>query len=107
MLPCLIQDAARELWNVAVHLLGSPAARALVFVPLRATLQELTRAGVREELPLRVTMLATLFECFKDRCEWAAGLNAVDEAFQVVPQALQKRLWEFRVVFSSKVCMCA
>ncbi|GBG31291.1 Cilia- and flagella-associated protein 46 [Hondaea fermentalgiana] len=99
----LVLDAAKELWNVATTLVGSAGTRSILFEPLRAMLQCLAAVSEKSEMALRVSMYAALFECFKDTKDWKGGLKAVDEAFRIVPQSLQKRLWAARVIFNSKL----
>lgn len=99
----LVLDAAKELWNVATELVGSTGTRSILFRPLRAMLQYLLAVREKSDMALRVNMYAALFECYKDMKDWKGGLKVVDEAFSIIPQSLQKRLWAARVIFNSKL----
>ena len=42
-------------------------------------------------------------ECYYDNEDWKGGLKASDEAFQHIPASEQKPLWEYRMLFLSKL----
>ncbi|CAM9900537.1 unnamed protein product, partial [Sphacelaria rigidula] len=44
-----------------------------------------------------------LFECYADRLAWKEGLAAVSDAFQCVPPEFQRPLWQWRVLFLSRL----
>ncbi|CAK8992782.1 Cilia- and flagella-associated protein 46 (Tetratricopeptide repeat protein 40) [Durusdinium trenchii] len=99
----LVLDAARAMWNLAVELMGSAATRAILHKPMLSMVKFLATSGEKTDVALRVNMYASLFECFKDEQDWSGGLACVEHAFRFVPLELQKRLWEARVIFSSKL----
>ena len=101
--PALVLDAAHELWNVGIPFMGAAVTRRLLAQPVREVLFALANANESKDLSFRVRLYRLLFQCFSDKEDWAGGLAAVDEAFQQIPQSLQKSLWEARVVFSSKL----
>ena len=59
--------------------------------------------GEREGLAFRVQLFVLLFECYADRAAWDEGLRACNDAFAHVPTSLQRPLWQWRVVFMSKL----
>lgn len=52
---------------------------------------------------LQQHLFVLLFECLGDAERWADGLKAVNRAFSHVPATLQRPLWQYKVVFLSKL----
>ncbi len=102
-LPSLVADASAHVWNVALPLMDSPEGRQVLFSPLRQVLKQLALVCDRSNVVLQARLYCLLFECFNDAAKWEEGLQCVEEAFQIVPSSYQKPLWQFRVVFTSKM----
>ena len=94
---------AKQMWNCCVPFASSPLTRRLLQQPLRIVLTKLAEVGEQSDLKLRLRLYLVLLDCYKDAEDWKNGLDTVDEAFQYVPSALQKPLWNVRVIFLSKV----
>lgn len=99
----LVIDAAKVMWNATLSMMNSDVTRRLLFKPLRSMLDELANVGDTSELEFRVTLYCLLFEIYFDEERWHDGIESVEEAFQQIPQALQKPLWKYRVIFMSKL----
>ena len=94
---------AKQMWNCCVPFASSPLTRRLLQQPLQIVLTKLAEVGEQSDLKLRLRLYMVLLDCYKDAEDWKNGLDTVDEAFQYVPSALQKPLWNVRVIFLSKV----
>jgi hypothetical protein len=119
--PSLCLAAARDLWNVGLPLAGSPASRRALHPFVEGVLRLLVQAsalsgGAESGQPasgeaadgasdglLRVQLFALLCECLADASRWADGLREVTEAFPHVPLTLARPLWQWRVVFLSRL----
>ncbi|CAN0555589.1 unnamed protein product, partial [Ectocarpus sp. 12 AP-2014] len=51
----------------------------------------------------RLQLYVLLFECYSDRSEWKQGLAAVTDSLRCVPPDFQRPLWQWRVVFLSRL----
>ncbi|CAM9765355.1 unnamed protein product, partial [Ectocarpus sp. 4 AP-2014] len=96
-------DVAKRLWNVALPLADTSAGRAIAFSALTAVLREMAKAGIIEGGAVRARLYVLLFECYSDRSEWKQGLAAVTDSLRCVPPDFQRPLWQWRVVFLSRL----
>ena len=122
----LVLAAAQEFWNVALPMMSSPAARASLHRFVEGLLGSLVSASELENANgddanndgfdddeqqradsedglLRMQLFVLLFECLADAERWADGLKQVNASFPHVPPPLQRPLWQWKVVFLSKL----
>jgi hypothetical protein len=118
----LCVHAARDVWNTGLPLAGSPASRRALRPYVENVLRSLVKASSlgggknknNEESGdgdgssssdglLRVQLFALLCECLADVEKWADGLREVNNAFPHVPPKLARPLWQWRVVFLSRL----
>jgi len=107
----LCVHAARDVWNTGLPLAGSPASRRALRPYVETVLRSLVKASSlgsgggssSSDGLLRVQLFALLCECLADVEKWADGLREVNNAFSHVPSKLARPLWQWRVVFLSRL----
>ena len=102
--PLVLARRARALWNVGLPMMGSSVPRRALFGFTKAMLGHLADAGERDALAFRVQLFVLLFECYADRAGVGRGPARVHRRSRTCPPtSLQRPLWQWRVVFMSKL----
>ena len=98
----LVLDAAKQFWNICTRLQESAANRKRLIYPIFSLIGYMK--DVREVTePDLILLLAKLLSLSAlENQDYQNGEKAVDMAFELVPKALQKSLWESKMIFMSK-----
>lgn len=104
----LVVEAATNAWNISMPLIDMSALRERLYPIQRQLINNLikckgvdpvVRAAVDK---LRQQFFLAMIEGFANVYDWDAALKTVLEAFDYVSTALQKPLWQWRVITLSK-----
>jgi hypothetical protein len=90
------------VWNIASKLQDSAVNRKALIKPLFSTLFYLKSCKERSEPDLVLLLAQLLFKACLENEEFAIGENVCDMCFELVPKAMQKPVWEAKMIFMSK-----
>jgi hypothetical protein len=99
----LVIEAAKHLWTASLPMQDTAVSRCDLFPPLLGLLTHLNAVPGQSAPSLRARLYALSFHCYADERRWAEGQRAVTEAFEHVPASQSKPLWQWKVVFMSKL----
>lgn len=99
----LVIEAAKHLWTASLPMQDTAVSRCDLFPPLLGLLTHLNAVPGQSAPSLRARLYALSFQCYADERRWAEGQRAVTEAFEHVPASQSKPLWQWKVVFMSKL----
>ena len=102
----LVVDAAVNAWNISMPLIDNAALRERLHPIQRRLIDNLIKcrgaATVAAVDKLRQQFFLAMIEGFANVFDWDSALKTVLEAFSYVSGALQKPLWQWRVITLSK-----
>ncbi|OQR85467.1 hypothetical protein ACHHYP_11792 [Achlya hypogyna] len=104
----LVESAARVMWNGVLDILDAnaspnPSFRRKLLPDLQRMLGHLTAAGPAADWSFRLEFVCALLDVFEELHLWEPGLEAVEAAFATIPAFYQRPLWQYRVIFMSKL----
>ena len=99
----LLIENCKSMWNALLGLLDAPNNRRMLIKPLSLVHQYLKDVKEDSDPEFLSLLYSALFLCIQEQKDWKLGEKIVEEAFQYVPQAHQKVLWEAKMNFLSKL----
>ncbi|EQC34512.1 hypothetical protein SDRG_07840 [Saprolegnia diclina VS20] len=106
--PRLVERAAMVMWNGVLDILDAngspnPSFRRKLLPDLQRMLAHLEAAGAASDWGFRLEFICALLDVYEELHLWEPGLDAVEAAFASIPAYYQRPLWQYRVIFMSKL----
>jgi hypothetical protein len=98
----LLLDAAKQVWNISAKLQFSPSNRKMMIKPLFSTLFYLKSMKEKSEPDLILLLSQLLFKAALENGEFELGENVANMALELLPKAVNKPIWEAKMIFLSK-----
>ncbi|OQS06623.1 hypothetical protein THRCLA_20333, partial [Thraustotheca clavata] len=106
--PKLIENAAMVMWNGILDILDTnatsdPSYRRKLLPDLEKMLNHVNTITITKDWSFRLELVCALLDIYEELQLWEPGLATVDAAFATIPANLQRPLWQYRIIFLSKL----